>query len=156
MQLSQLIKKNLIALELKAGNKQEAIEEMTELISRDKRIKNRDEILQTILEREKLGTTGIGDGLAIPHSRTDAASDIVVAFARSEEGLDFEALDNKPVNLFFMVVGPKEKNDEYLKIMSILARLFSKEENRQALLEAATHREIMKAIAGMEEKGDLR
>lgn len=156
MELSRLMKKNLMSLELSASNKEGAIKEMVELISGDKHIKNKDEVLKTMLERERLGTTGIGDGIAIPHSRTDAVTDIVVAFARSREGLDFEALDKKPVNLLFMVAGPQKKNHEYLKIMSILARLFSKEENRQALLEAAAPKEITKAIAKMEEAGDLK
>jgi fructose-specific phosphotransferase system IIA component len=155
MMLSQMIKKNLITFEIKARNKKEAIEEMVELISRDKSIKDKDQVLNAILEREKLGTTGIGNGIAIPHSRTDAAKDIVVAFARSREGLDFEALDKKPVNLLFMLVGPEKKKNEYLKVMSILARLFSKEKNRQALLEVATPKEIIRTIASMQEKEGL-
>ncbi|HAV43270.1 TPA: hypothetical protein DCX15_04570 [bacterium] len=155
MHLSSLIKKELVLLELKAQNKEEVIREMAELISKDKRIKDKDRLIQAMFEREELGTTGIGNGLAIPHARTDAVKDIVIAFAKSKEGADFESMDKKPANLFFMVVGPQEKNKEYLRVMSILARLFSKEENRQTLMRATTPKEIIKSVAKMEEEENL-
>lgn len=155
MQLVRMMKKELILLELKARSKREAIEKMIELISKDKQIKGRDEVAKAIFERERVGTTGIGDGLAIPHARTDAAKDIVIAFARSSDGVDFDALDKRPVNILFMVVG-SGKNEEYLKVMAILARLLSKKENRQSLMEASTPKEVINLLTRIQEKEDSR
>lgn len=153
MRLSKIMKKELIKLELNAKGKQGVIEEMVSLISKDKRIKDKDEVLKAILNRELLKTTGIGNGIALPHARTDAVQDIVIAFSRSRDGIDFDAVDKRPVNLFFMVVGPEGKNEEYLKVMSMLARLLSNQENRNALMEAKTPKDLLREIERMEGQG---
>lgn len=147
------MKRELILLELKAKTKIEAIEEMVELILKDKYIKDGNELKRAIFERERLGTTAIGYGVAIPHARIEATKDIVIAFARSKEGVDFDALDKKPVNIFFMVVGPK-KSDEYLKVMAALARLLSKEKNRQSLINAGTPKDVINLLSKIEEDRD--
>lgn len=151
MKLSRMMKAELVKLKLEAKDKRELIEEMVELISKDKRIKDKEEVLRAMLNRELLKTTGIGNGIAIPHARTDGVKDIVIAFARSKEGIDFEAVDKRPVNLFFMVAGPEKKNDEYLKVMSALARLLSKEGNRKELMDAPTPMDLIRSIEMMED-----
>jgi fructose-specific phosphotransferase system IIA component len=152
MRLSRMMKKELVKLELNARDKEGVIKEMVELISKDRRIKDKDEVLRAMLSRELLKTTGIGNGVAIPHSRTDAAQDIVIAFARSREGIEFDAVDKRPVTLFFMVAGPERKNEEYLKVMSMIARLLSSEESRSALMNAPTPKDLIRSIERIESR----
>jgi fructose-specific phosphotransferase system IIA component len=150
VKLSKLMSKDLISLELKAKEKEDAIQEMVDLISKSNSITDKREVLNTILEREKKGTTGIGDGVAVPHGRTKGAKRIVVAFSRSRDGVNFEAMDGKAVHLIFMVIAPEEEEEGYLKLMAQIAHILNKPQNRKSLLEAKNEGEVIKRIKEME------
>lgn len=134
---------NKILLNMKAKDSQGAIEELTELIDDKVPSVNKKALVNDLMEREKLGSTGIGKGIAIPHVRTDAVERVVVAFGRSEKGVDFNALDDKPVHLFFLIASPENSENEYLNTLARVSRLLKKDQFREELLEAESNEAII-------------
>jgi PTS system nitrogen regulatory IIA component len=107
MRLADFLLKEYIMLSLKAREKRELLDEMaTELASKVEGL-NRERLLEVLLEREKLGSTGIGHGVAIPHGKLKGVDGIIVAFGRSKKGVDFHSMDDRPVHLFFLIVAPE-------------------------------------------------
>ncbi len=104
-------------------------------------------MLHVLLEREKLGSTGIGDGIAIPHGKLAGLDEMVIAFGRSREGIDFEAMDGKPVHLFFLLMAPENSAGQHLKALAKISRMMKDELYRRALLEAKTHEDLVRIIA---------
>jgi len=147
MRLSEIITDDSIIMDLKANDKHEVIETLVNKLFDLGKISDKDEYLHSVLDREKLGTTGIGKGIAIPHGKSDAAHEISVIFARSLDGVDFESLDGKPVHLIFMLTAPKEANGTYLKALAKLSRLLRHQVFRDALLAAKSKKEILSLIS---------
>ena len=104
-------------------------------------------MLHVLLEREKLGSTGIGDGIAIPHGKLAGLDEMVVAFGRSREGIDFEAMDGKPVHLFFLLMAPENSAGQHLKALAKISRMLKDAGFRKNLLEAKTHDDLVRIIA---------
>ena len=104
MKLSKFCDEHLITFELKADSKNKVIEELVDLASESPLVKDRDELLRDIIHREEMVTTGIGYGVAFPHAKTKATKGIVIAFGRSEAGIEFDAMDKKPVHVFFLIL----------------------------------------------------
>lgn len=107
-----------------------------------------------ILNREKQSTTGVGDGVAIPHAKTKAVKEAAIAFGRSIEGIDYEALDGQPSHLFFMIAAPEGANDTHLQALARLSTILMRKEIRQQLLEAKTEEEILSIIDHYDESDD--
>ncbi len=122
MKLSKFCDENLVVFDLKATSKDKVIEELVALASASNMIKDYDELLADIKEREDLVTTGVGYGVAFPHAKTRSAKGIVIAFGRSNHGIDFDAMDHKPVKLFFLIAAPEDTIGAHLNVM---ARLFA-------------------------------
>lgn len=152
MENSELIKHfspDLFIPDLHATNKGEALEELSELFVASKLIRNRQLFLEMLSKRETLGSTGIGKGVAIPHGRTTATMDVKVAFAKSQEGIDFDAIDKKPVNLIFVVIAPVQgDNDKYLHVLAKLMEIVSKKANRDQLLKVQSFEELINVFTG--------
>jgi len=108
MKLSKFCDESLVIFDLKASNKDEVIDELVALAATSNMIKDHDELLADIKEREDLVTTGVGYGVAFPHAKTRSAKGIVIAFGRSENGIEFDAMDHKPVKLFFLIAAPED------------------------------------------------
>ena len=104
-------------------------------------------MLRVLLEREKLGSTGIGDGIAIPHGKLAGLDEILVAFGRSREGIAFEAMDGKPVHLFFFLMAPENSAGRHLKALAKISRMLKDAAFRENLLEAKTHDDLVRIIA---------
>ena len=104
------------------------------------------EVTQAILEREALTSTGLGYGLALPHTRTDLVGKIQAVFARSEKGVEFESLDGNPVRFLFLVLAPWRRTEEYLKLVSSISSLMKNENVRRRLLEARSKDEILRIL----------
>ena len=121
MKLSKFCEEDLISFDLKGKTKDQIINEMVELTSRSKLVKERQELYKAVVEREKLVTTGVGYGVAFPHAKTKAVKGIVVAFGRSNPGVDFEAMDRKPVHLFFLIAAPEDAIGAHLNVMARLS-----------------------------------
>jgi len=136
------LKEKDIFLDLNPTNKTDVIQQMVKKLN----VRKKDEISKTILEREELGTTAIGKGVALPHARTKLVKKIIVKFALFKNGIDFKALDNEKVNFVFLIVAPVGDNPDYLKILAYMSRVMNRKETRKALLEASAKREILKIL----------
>jgi mannitol/fructose-specific phosphotransferase system IIA component (Ntr-type) len=104
-----------------------------------------------LAKRENLESTGIGDGIAIPHARTDAVQDLILAFARSPQGIDFSSIDGKPSHIIFLIASPEGKKSEYIMALAKLSRLLRKHPVRELLRDAKNPKEIMDIIKKNEE-----
>ncbi|MBN1543615.1 PTS sugar transporter subunit IIA [candidate division KSB1 bacterium] len=135
--------------ELKATNKEAVLKELLNLFVQEKYIRNPAIVLEMLHQRETLGSTGIGKGVAIPHGRTVAASDVLIAFAKSSAGIEFGAIDNKPVHLFFMVIAPpNDEGNVYLQILGSLMPIFNNPENCKRLMAVESFEEFIGIISG--------
>jgi PTS system fructose-specific IIC component len=150
MKLSKFCDESLIVFGLKAKTKDEVIEELVALAATSNMIKDHDELLADIKEREELVTTGVGYGVAFPHAKTRSAKGIVIAFGRSDDGIDFDAMDHKPVRLLFLIAAPEDAIGAHLNVMARLSYLMKSEENREKLLEAASPGDVMTLIDNVE------
>lgn len=146
MKLSKFSEENLIVFDLKAASKEGVIEELVDLINVSNMVSDKDMLLKDIKDREELVTTGIGYGVAFPHAKTKSVKGIVIAFGRSNEGIDFEAIDHKPVNLFFIIAAPEDAIGAHLNVMSRLSYLMKSEENRQILMTVTSPGEVLELI----------
>lgn len=147
MKILEILDEELILSDLKAGGKKEAIEEMAELaVKHDGRL-NLDLLLDVLLEREKLGSTGIGDGVAIPHGKVPGIDEVIAVFARSIEGIDFESMDDKKAHLFFLLIAPENSSGAHLKALARISRLMKEPQFRMELMEAKSREEILRAFS---------
>ena len=126
------------------------LEELLNLLETHNRIGNRNKLMLDFINREKQYTTGIGHGVAIPHIRSKQAKAFMIAFARSSQGYDFDAIDKKPAHLFFIMASPPYDDDLYLKVFKQLAGMMQYESFRKELMEYETPGEIIRAIRAME------
>ncbi len=123
---------------LEARNKIDAIDEMVEHLVKTRRLKDGRIVRELIKTREKLGSTGIGKGVAVPHGRTTVTNALTLLVARSEAGIDYEALDKKPVHIFFLILAPhQDKSNQYLPLLGKLVEITRRAPVRRKLLKAA-------------------
>jgi len=150
MKLSKFCAEDLISFDLKGKTKNEIIEELVNIASRSKLVKDKDEVLKAVLEREKLVTTGVGYGVAFPHAKTKAIKGIVIAFGRSKTGIDFDAMDKKPVHLFFLIAAPEDAIGAHLNVMARLSYLMKSEKNRDVLMKISSPKELLELLDSVE------
>jgi len=146
MKLTKLINPSLIQLELDSDNKSQALEELVDLMVEQDKVSDRDTFLKAVMAREGICTTGIGRGIAIPHSRNSAISEVAVALGRSTTGIDFEALDDEPVHLVFLLAAPMNSGAVYLKALARLSRLLRHPDFRECLINAKSKEDILQII----------
>ena len=144
--ISELLLPNAIILDLKAKEKVEAIKELSAVLIQQSFIIDSDEFFTAILKRENLESTGIGSGVAIPHARTKGVKNIVLAFGRSSNGVDFSSLDGKSSHLIFLIAAPEEKKSEYIITLARLSKILRNEEVRVRLNRVKTPDEVLSII----------
>lgn len=133
--------------DLKAKTKDELLKEIVDLFINVKYLKHSDNVLEMLHQRERLGSTGIGKGIAIPHGRTTSVTEIMIAFGKSKEGIDYDSIDGKPVHLVFMIIAPpQDENNMYLPILGKMVEILSKAKNRSRLIEAESFSEFIEVI----------
>ncbi|MDP2848006.1 MAG: PTS sugar transporter subunit IIA [Humidesulfovibrio sp.] len=137
MRLDEYLDPGLVLPTLKSTTKSEVLREMTGAIAVRHPHLDADLALSVLLDREGLGTTGIGDGVAIPHGKLPALSSIIVLVGRSLHGVDFESLDFKPCNIFFLVLAPEQMTGIHLRILAHISRLIKDDSFRKDFFEAA-------------------
>jgi len=125
--LKEILRKEAIVTDMKAVTKKEAIEELVAKICSLNAISEQEQITDNILKREKLGSTGMGHGIAIPHCKLDDIDTILVAVGISKEGIDFQSLDGEPVHIFFMLIAPSQSAGPHLKALARISRLLRDE-----------------------------
>lgn len=148
--LYNLLNEKFIDLQLKARNKKEVLVELVDLLAKTRKITNKKLVLKAIQDREKLGSTGIGAGVAIPHVKSAAIRDFILVFARKDQGLDFGALDGEKTYLFFALASPKDEVGGHLKILSEISRLVKDKFTIELLKKARNQSEVLKVIVNME------
>ena len=150
MKLSKFCVEDLISFELLAQAKEEVIKELVDLASKSKLVKDAGQLLQDILEREKLVTTGVGYGVAFPHAKSKAIRGIIIAFGRSKRGIDFSSMDKKPVHLFFLIAAPEDAIGAHLNVMARLSYLMKSEKNRDRLMKIKSPKELLEVLDSVE------
>jgi fructose PTS system EIIBC or EIIC component len=143
MKISDILTEDLVVAGLKGKSKDGIIEAMIGIVSHSPKVLDKEKVRTAIFEREQIMSTGVGNGFAIPHGKTDAVSDIVAAFAVTEEEIDYDSLDEKPVRLVFLLVGKDNLVGPHIKLLSRISRLMNKEEFRRQLLTLETPKEIL-------------
>ncbi len=133
MKLSDILKKESVRGELMATDKKSVLEELASLIADVYPQLNTNQVLKVLLEREKLGSTGVGNGVAIPHGKIAGLNSIICVFGRSKEGIDFQAHDRKVANLFFVLLAPENAVGNHLQALARLSRLLKSEQIREVL-----------------------
>ncbi len=151
MKISDILSTDVIAVNLDTADKEDAIKKVIDLAAKSGKILDVAKVSNTIYEREKLVSTGVGKGFAIPHGKTDSISDVVAAFAITKEPIDFDSIDGEPVRYIFLLIGKENLLNTHIKLLSRISRLMNKDEFRERLLDAANPEEVL-AIFKEEEK----
>jgi fructose-specific phosphotransferase system IIA component len=133
MRLTDVLLKDLIKIPLRGKTRDTCIKELIEKLSEGKLIKSKETILKAVLEREKIMTTGVGNGIAIPHCKHSDSPQFSVGLGIQTNGVDFSAIDKKPVKIIFILVGPENNPGLHIKLLSRISRLMSNEELRNQL-----------------------
>ena len=147
MKITEMLRREFILEELKAENKRDALAELAGVFAKGRIKVDPEAMLHVLLERERLGSTGIGDGIAIPHGKLSGLDEMVVSFGRSREGIAFEAMDGKPVHLFFLLMAPENSAGQHLKALAKISRMLKDPNFRKNLLEAKMHEDLFRIIA---------
>ena len=146
MKLSKFCSEDLITFNLKSKDKESILEELIDLASKSKLVKDAGDLLRDVKDREELVTTGVGYGVAFPHAKTKATKGIVIAFGRSDDGVDFDAMDHKPVHLFFLIAAPEDAIGAHLNVMARLSYIMKSEENRNKMMAVTSPGELLQMI----------
>lgn len=146
MDLMTILDSSLIALNLKGTTKDEIIDELVDVAMRSGKVKDKERAKASILERERRMSTGMKHGIAIPHGKTDAVTELVACVGVSEKDVDFDALDRKGCKIFIMTLSPPEKTGPHLQFLAEVSMLFRSEEKRQAILAAKTPEAILEVL----------
>ena len=151
MKLSEIIVEDNIIMELKAKDKRVVLEELAEVIVTHEPSIDKRTLVKILVERERLGSTGIGDGVAIPHGKFNGLKSPLMSFGRSKEGLDFESMDEQPAYLFFLLVVPENAAGIHLKVLAKIAKNLKSSVFRKNLMTANTKNEIYQTIIRTDE-----
>lgn len=146
MRLEEYLQPQFVLGSLRAATKSEVLTELVAPLASNVPGFNAKDALRVLLERESLGTTGIGDGVAIPHGKMESLEKIVIVVGRSLSGVDFEALDLKPCNVFFLVLAPEHVAGLHLRILAHISRLLSDESFRNAFMNAENNDALWKVL----------
>ncbi|MCX6137340.1 MAG: PTS sugar transporter subunit IIA [Ignavibacteriales bacterium] len=146
MRISDILDESMIRTQLAGTSKNEIIDAMIGIISTSDKVHDIEKVRTAIFEREKIMSTGVGNGFAIPHGKTDAVSDVVAAFAVTAEAIDYESLDEQPVRLIFLLVGKDSMVGPHIKLLSRISRLMNKEDFRAKLLVATSPKAVMEVF----------
>jgi PTS system nitrogen regulatory IIA component len=152
VKIAEMLDPVAIVAELQGTGKKDVLAELTEALTTANPALNRDEVIRVLLERERLGSTGIGDGVAIPHGKLKQLDRQLIAFGLSRHGVDFDAMDGKPARLFFLLIAPEDSVGVHLKTLARISKLLKAPLVRERLQSAADRQQIHRIIAEEEEK----
>ncbi|MCK4782130.1 MAG: PTS sugar transporter subunit IIA [Desulfobacteraceae bacterium] len=145
MRILDSLKEGAIVAELNATDKKGVLSELTASLADASDLKQ-EELLRVLLERERLGSTGIGGGIAIPHGKLKPLQSMLMGFGRSRKGVDFDAMDGKPTHLFFLLLAPENSTGGHLKMLARISRLLKNTVFKERLMNAADWRELYMVI----------
>lgn len=146
LEINDVLKKESVIPNLYSKTKSEVIRELSDKVATIYPNFNRDNLISVLLEREKLCSTAVDEGVAIPHGKMSGISSIIVAFGRSIEGIDFESLDGNPTHLFILLIAPENSSGVHLKILARISRIFKNPDFRSRITKAGSQDEIYELI----------
>ncbi|MBI4511999.1 MAG: PTS sugar transporter subunit IIA [Deltaproteobacteria bacterium] len=152
MKIIDFIREDLIVPDLRASDKLDVLEELASRLAERHEGVVKEELVKVLIERERLASTAIGEGIAIPHGKLDAVGRLVACVGRAREGVDFDSMDGRPTHLFFVLVAPENSTGVHLKALARISRLFKDGEFRSRLLTANSAHEIYEIIADEDAK----
>ena len=150
MNLLDILSLESTIVDLKGESKEDIIAELVNSLPVGDAITDRDQVLQAVLDREKIMSTGIGDGIAIPHGKSAAVTELVAAMGTQRRGVDFDALDGEPAFVFFLLVSPANVSGPHIKALARISRLLKNDEFKKKLIEADSAEEIIATIEAAE------
>ena len=151
MKLSDILPRDAIIPNLSSIDKKGVLEELAASVAPLAQTGS-DEIVRVLLEREQLGSTGIGGGIGIPHGKLASINSIVVGFGLSRQGVEFDSLDHKPVHIFFLLITPESSTGSHLKVLAQISKLLKKEHFKESLIKAESIDEIQEIILDIDEE----
>lgn len=151
MKITDILDKNSIIEQLTSRDKKGVLEELVSVLVEHGKLADKEKTVQVLLERERLGSTGIGDGIAIPHGKLQEIHDIICSFGLNKEGIDFQSTDEKPSHLFFLLLAPEDSAGEHLQALARLSRILKEATFRKRLMEAKSREEMYRLIAEEDE-----
>lgn len=146
MKIMDFLSPKAVIANLKSTDKEGVIRELVESLAKAEDIKNREDIVKVILTRESLGSTGIGQGIGIPHAKTQSVKSLVAAFGLSHKGINFDSLDGEPVYIFFLLIAPEESAGPHLKALARISRMLKDKYFRELLKKSKDEKEILRII----------
>ena len=150
MNLLDILSLESTIVDLKGESKEDIIAELVNSLPAGDAITDREQVLQAVLDREKIMSTGIGDGIAIPHGKSAAVTELVAAMGTQRRGVDFDALDGEPAFVFFLLVSPANVSGPHIKALARISRLLKNDEFKKKLIEADSAAEIIATIEAAE------
>lgn len=146
MKIMDILVRDAVVLDLASTTKADVLAEMARALSSSEARLGAERLLEVLLERESLQSTGIGEGVAIPHGKLPGLDRLLASFARSRPGVDFESIDGQPTHLFFLLVVPEHSGGQHLKALARISRFFRDAAFRKRLLEAEALEDVFQAI----------
>ncbi len=152
MKITEFLVPEAIIPSLRSTDKESVVKEMVEALTKAGQVKNSAHAVEVLLEREKLGSTGIGQNIAVPHAKSEEVKNLALGVGISEKGVDFDALDGDPVNIIFMVLAPIDATGLHLKVLARIARLLKDKVFRNSLRSCKTAQNIYETIKEEDER----
>ncbi len=152
MKVFELLDEKFILTDFKSDDKEYVINELIDLYKENDKVNDIEKVRTAILDREKIMSTGVGKGFAIPHGKTNAVNDVIAAFGKTKNDIDFDALDGNPVHLVFLLVGRDDMVSKHIKLLSRISRLMNKDEFRERLVNSNSKEEIINIFKEEEEQ----
>ena len=152
MKITDILKKESIIDNLVSANKASALEELSFFLKDKGLVPNKEKLLNALMERERLGSTGIGDNVAIPHAKINEIDQIITIFGRSITGIEFDSLDKKPVHFIYLVLAPMNSSGQHLKVLARISRLLKNKSLRESIISATEANQIYSIIADEDSK----
>lgn len=146
MEIKDMFSKERVCLQLGAENKLEAIDELIDILVKDGKINDEETFRKAVLKREEEFSTGIGMGIAIPHGKSDSVNEAAIVFGKSNQGIDYGSMDDKPAHLFFLIAVPQDSNDIHLRALSQISRKLMHENVRNAIMNSSNFEEFIKVF----------
>lgn len=146
MKIMDFLNKKAVTADLKATDKEGVIRELVDLLAAADEIKNKEELVRALLTRESLGSTGIGQGIGIPHAKSANVKNLVAAFGLSQKGVNFDSLDGEPVYIFFLLIAPEESAGPHLKALARISRMLKDKYFRELLKKSKDEKEILRIV----------
>jgi fructose-specific phosphotransferase system IIA component len=151
MKVFELLEEQNILIDFNYGVKEEIINELIDLYRGNDKVSDLEKVRTAIHDREKIMSTGVGKGFAIPHGKTNAVNEVIAAFGKTTKDIDYNALDGEPVHLVFLLVGRDDMVSKHIKLLSRISRMMNKDDFRERLIEAKSAREIINIFHEEEE-----